>query len=146
MPRPAPGLILARAGPPGGYGTWSLQLPDLTLAVTIDPVPAGPGDCDHRWWTPRYRPGVTLRRITAVRDGECTSPICSRHPGGCEWDHIVPWPAGETCTCNGATRCSRDHHVKHMPGWEAEMLPDGRHQWTTPSGKTYIKARYQYPI
>lgn len=111
--------------------------------MTLTAVPAGPGDCDHQYQTPRYRPGIMLRRITTARDGECTSPICSQ---ASEWDHITPWPAGPTCTCNGATRCGRDHDIKHMPGWTAEMLTDGRHQWTTPSGKTYTKDRYQYPI
>jgi hypothetical protein len=121
-----------------------LRIADLHLTVTLTPVPGG--DCDHQLGTVRYRPGVTLRRIVQIRDGECTFPACSRHPRGCEFDHTIPWPAGPTCACNAATRCSHDHHLKHSPGWSVIQLPDSRQQWTTPSGKTYTSNRYKYPI
>jgi Domain of unknown function (DUF222) len=143
-PAPPPSFTAAGPGPPGSWGTWALRIGDLHLTVTLIPMPGG--DCDHRAGTGGYRPGVSLRRMVQIRDGECTLPICSRHPKGCEFDHTIPWPTGRTCACNGATRCSHDHHVKHSPGWSVTQLPDGRQQWTTPSGKTYTSERYKYPI
>jgi hypothetical protein len=135
---------LGGAGAPGGYGTWTLAIGDLLLPVSLAPIPDG--ECDHRLYTPGYRPGEELRRLVEVRDGECTLPVCSRAPRRCEFDHAIPWPQGPTCACNGGCRCSHDHHVKHSPGWKIEQLPGGRHRWTTPSGKTYTKGPKQYPI
>jgi Domain of unknown function (DUF222) len=126
-----------------GYGTWTLTIGDLVLTVTIDPIPAGP-DCDHRYETPGYRPSTKLRRLVEIRDGECTLPVCVRHPRGSEWEHTVPWPHGRTCSCNGAMRCRHDHRIKES--WHVEQLPGGYHRWTTPSGRTHTKGPKQYPV
>jgi hypothetical protein len=134
----------AGPGPPGGYGTWTLTLEDLVLSVKLAAIPDG--DCDHRDESAGYQPSDTLRRIVRIRDGECVLPVCVRHPRSCEWDHAIPWPAGRTCSCNGAMRCPHDHRLKHSPGWKIQQLRGGYHQWTTPSGRTYTKGPREYPI
>jgi len=125
-----------------GYGNWSLTIGDLELTVTIDPIPAQE-ECDHRFRTEAYRPTAALRRLVEIRDGECSLPVCVRHPRGCEWEHTIPWPRGETCACNGAMRCKHDHRIKEK--WQVRQLPGGIHQWTSPSGRTYTKGPKEYP-
>ncbi|HEX6519571.1 MAG TPA: DUF222 domain-containing protein [Streptosporangiaceae bacterium] len=137
-------FALAGTGPDGGYGTWRLDIGDLELAVKLVPIPHG--DCDHRYESQGYRPGQMLRRLVQVRDGECTMPVCVRHPRGTDFEHAVPWPAGRTCCCNGGARCRRDHRIKQSRGWAVEQLPGGRHQWTTPAGLTYTNDPKQYPV
>jgi hypothetical protein len=134
----------AGPGPPGGYGTWTLTLDDVVLTVKLAPIPDG--DCDHRHQSAGYQPSDTLRRLVRIRDGECVLPVCVRHPRSCEWDHGVPWPAGRTCSCNGAMRCPHDHRLKHSPGWKIQQLPGGYHRWTTPSGRTFTKGPRKYPV
>ena len=84
LPVPAAGpppWSLARTGdpgPPGGYGTWTLTLPDGRRAHRdLEPVPTL--DCDHRHESHAYQPSDTLRHLVQVRDGDCTFPPCSRH-------------------------------------------------------------------
>jgi hypothetical protein len=65
-------------GPPDGYGTWSLTMPDgQQLTVKLMPVPVT--ECDHRYESHAYQPNDTLRHLVQIRDGECTFPACSRH-------------------------------------------------------------------
>jgi hypothetical protein len=137
-------FTLTGTGPDDGYGTWRLDIGDLTLGVRLIPIPRR--GCDHRYESKGYRPGETLRRLVQVRDGECTMPVCVRHPRGTDFEHAVPWPAGRTCCCNGGARCRRDHRLKQSKGWTVEQLSGGRHRWTTPAGLTYTSAPRQYPI
>ncbi len=139
-----PAFALAGTGPDGGYGTWRLDIGGLALTVKLVPIPQG--GCDHRYESKGYQPSQTLRRLVQVRDGECTMPVCVRHPRGTDFEHAVPWPAGRTCCCNGGARCRRDHRVKQGKGWTVEQLPGGRHRWTTPAGLTYTNGPRQYPI
>jgi uncharacterized protein DUF222 len=133
----------AGPSPAAGYGTWTLTIGDLELTVTIDPIP-GEAGCEHRDETAGYRPSAKLRRLVEIRDGECTLPVCVRHPRSSEWEHTIPWPQGRTCSCNGAMRCKHDHRIKEK--WEVKQLPGGYHQWTGPSRRTYTKGPRQYPI
>jgi Domain of unknown function (DUF222) len=153
QPRPdSTAVTLTPAGPPpaggygdqAGYGTWILRIGDLDLILAIDPIPGGA--CDHRYETRAYRPSPRLRRLVQIRDGECVMPVCTRHPRGTDFEHAIPWPVGPTCTCNGGCRCRHDHLVKQTRGWSVKQLPDGIHQWTTPSGRTYRKGPREYPI
>jgi hypothetical protein len=130
-------------GEHAGYGTWTLTIGDLELTVKIDPIP-GEAGCEHRDETAGYRPSAKLRRLVEIRDGECTLPVCVRHPRSSEWEHTIPWPLGRTCSCNGAMRCKHDHRIKEK--WEVKQLPGGHHQWTGPSGRTYTKGPRQYPV
>jgi Domain of unknown function (DUF222) len=132
-------------GPPGGYGTWLLTLPDdRELTVELGPVPVH--DCDHRHESHAYKPNDTLRHLVQVRDGECTFPCCSRHARESDFEHAVPYhKGGRTCACNAGARSRRCHRVKQSRGWTVTQPQPGWHQWTTPSGRTYTQGPKQYP-
>jgi hypothetical protein len=142
-PMPAVTFSRAGAGPDGGYGSWTLTIGDAMFTVKLLPIPQG--ECDHRYESAGYHPSETLRWLVQIRDGECTMPVCVRHPRGCDWEHAVPWPAERTCNCNGGARCRHDHLIKQDPRWSVRQLPGGYHQWTTPSGLSYTKGPKQYP-
>ena len=96
----------SRDGPPGGYGTWILRTPGggPDLRVTLDPIDTGP--CDHRFQATGHDPGVKLRHLSQVRHATCTSPICRRPAGQCDFEHNTPYEAGgRTCLCNGGPSC-----------------------------------------
>ena len=132
-------------GPPGGYGSWTLTLPDgQQHTVKLGPVPVT--DCDHRHQSHGYQPSDTLRHLVEIRDGECTFPPCSRHARNCDFEHAVPYDkGGRTCACNGGARSRRCHKVKQSKGWTVTQPRPGWHQWTTPSGRTYSQGPRHYP-
>ena len=133
-------------GPPGGYGTWTLTLPDgRNLAVELRPVPTF--DCDHRNESHAYQPNDTLRHLVQIRDGECTFPPCSRHARETDFEHATPYDkGGRTCACNAGARSRACHQVKQSPGWNVTQPKPGWHQWETPSGRIYIQGPKQYPV
>jgi len=132
-------------GPPSGYGTWTLSLPGgRHLTVKLAPIPVS--DCDHRHQTSAYQPGDTLRHLVQIRDGTCTFPTCTRHARESDFEHTTPYDkGGQTCACNGAARSRRCHGVKQSEGWTVTQPQPGRHQWTTPSGRTYTQGPMHYP-
>ena len=132
-------------GPPGGYGSWTLTLPTgQDLTIKLGPIPLT--GCDHRHESAGYQPGGTLRHLVEIRDGECTFPSCSRHASGCDYEHTIPHgQGGRTCACNGAARSRRCHRVKQSSGWTVTQPRPGWHQWTTPSGRTYVQGPVKYP-
>ena len=158
-----------RTGPDGGYGSWILTVPGnpngsksgnprgsehgTTSGVTsgnrryrLDLYPVPTHDCDHRFATDAYRPGAKLRHLVEIRDGECTFTGCSHPASRCDFDHAVPYDkGGPTDACNGGVRSRRCHRVKQSPGWSVTQPEPGRHQWTTPSGRTYTKEPREYP-
>ncbi len=133
-------------GPPGGYGTWTLTLPDgRTPTVQLRPVPTF--DCDHRNESHAYQPNDTLRHLVQIRDGECTFPPCSRHARETDFEHATPYDkGGRTCACNAGARSRACHQVKQSPGWNVTQPRPGWHQWETPSGRVYIQGPKQYPV
>ncbi|HEX8008124.1 MAG TPA: hypothetical protein VF482_17035, partial [Trebonia sp.] len=132
-------------GPPGGYGTWTLTMPDgRQLTVHLEPVPLT--DCDHRHESHAYQPNDTLRHLVQIRDGECTFPACSRHARESDFEHAIPYDkGGRTCACNAGARSRRCHKTKQSKGWSVTQPLPGWHQWTTPSGRTYTQGPMQYP-
>lgn len=138
----------ARGTPPteeGSYGTWVLTLPGgRELTVAFDVVPTH--SCDHRYETPGYHPSARLRRLVQVRDRECTFPTCSRAAQASDFEHAVPYDqGGRTDACNAGTRSRRCHQVKQMPGWSVtQQTKPGWHEWTTPTGRTYIQGPWRY--
>ena len=134
------------AGPPGGYGTWTLTLPDgRTLTVQLRPVPTF--DCDHQHESHAYQPNDTLRHLVQIRDGECTFPPCSRQARESDFEHATPYDkGGRTCACNAGARSRACHQVKQSPGWNVTQPRPGWHRWETPSGRTYIQGPKQYPV
>lgn len=133
-------------GPPGGFGHWTLTLPDgRRLAVALEPMPTF--DCDHRHESHAYQPNDTLRHLVQVRDGECTFPPCSRHARDTDFEHAVPYDkGGRTCGCNAGSRSRQCHRVKQSPGWNVTQPKPGWHEWTTPTGRRYIQGPKRYPV
>jgi hypothetical protein len=133
-------------GPPGGYGSWTLTLPDgRNLSVELRPVPTF--GCDHRYESHAYQPNETLRHLVQVRDGQCTFPTCSRHARESDFEHAVPYDkGGRTCACNAGARSRACHQVKQSPGWNVTQPKPGWHQWETPSGRTYIQGPKRYAV
>ena len=133
-------------GPPGGFGRWTLTLPDgRQLAAALEPMPTF--DCDHRHETHAYQPGDTLRHLVQVRDGECTFPPCSRHARETDFEHAVPYDkGGRTCGCNAGSRSRQCHRVKQAPGWNVTQPRPGWHEWITPTGRTYTQGPKRYPV
>jgi len=125
-------------------GTWVLTLPGgRELTVRFDVVPTHA--CDHRYQTSAYQPGSRLRRLVQVRDHECTFPPCSRPAQESDFEHAIPYDKGGwTDACNAGARSRRCHRVKQSPGWEVTQPKPGWHQWTTPTGRTYIQEPWRY--
>src|SRR5215472_7199207 len=137
----------SRDGPPGGYGTWRLRTPGggPDLIVAIDTLATH--DCRHRYQARGHDPGVRLRHLSQIRHATCTSPVCRRPAGQCDFEHNTPYEAGgRTCLCNGGPKCRYDHRLKQQPGWTVDQLPDGTFRWTTPSGRSYHTEPTRYPI
>jgi hypothetical protein len=147
--RPSGTWSLAHAGdpgPPDGYGTWTLTLPDgRQLTVHIEPVPTLA--CDHRHESHAYQPSDTLRHLVQIRDGTCTFPSCSRHARESDFEHAVPYhKGGRTCACNAGARSRACHQVKQSPGWTVTQPRPGWHHWETPAGRGYTQRPKRYPV
>jgi hypothetical protein len=134
------------AGPPGGYGSWELTLPDgRVLTVKFEPVPTY--DCDHQRESHAYKPSDALRHLVQIRDYECTFPTCSRHARESDFEHAIPYhKGGRTCGCNAGARSRQCHQVKQSPGWKVTQPRPGWHQWETPSGRVYLQEPKRYPV
>ncbi len=133
-------------GPPGGYGTWILTLPDgRQLTVPLEPVPTL--TCDHQHESRAYQPGDRLRHLVQVRDHECTFPTCSRHARESDFEHATPYHrGGRTCACNAGARSRACHQVKQSPGWQVTQPRPGWHHWETPAGRSYTQGPKRYPV
>ena len=131
--------------PPGGFGTWTLTLPDgRQFTVRLEQVPTF--DCDHRHESHAYQPNAALRHLVQIRDYECTFPTCSRHARESDFEHAIPYDrGGKTCACNAGARSRACHRIKQSPGWNVTQPRPGWHQWTTPSGRTYTQHPKRYP-
>jgi hypothetical protein len=129
---------------PANPGTLVLTLPGgRQLAVRFDVVPVY--GCDHRYQVNSYLPGDRLRRLVQVRDHECTWPPCSRPARESDFEHAIPYDkGGATCACNAGARSRRCHQVKQMPGWTLTQPTPGWHQWTSPTGRTYVQEPWRY--
>lgn len=147
--RPAPGPdMLPLDGPdgaPGPWGRWRLAAAGREWDVELIPLPM-PRPCTHEYATASYQPGRILRHLVQIRDGQCAMPNCGHLAVGTQWEHAIPWPTGQTCSCNGGLHCVRHHRVKDQAkGWTIVQLADGRRRWTTPKGLTYTSEHRSYP-
>jgi hypothetical protein len=133
-------------GPPGGFGSWLLTLPGRAGDYIIDLHPVPTGECGHQHESPRHDPGDLLRHLITIRDGKCGFPACSRHARESDLEHARPFDkGGRTCGCN-CWACSRScHQLKQSDGWDVTEIRPGYHQWTTPSGRTYVQEPWRYP-
>lgn len=85
-----------------------------------------------------YRPPAAIRRLVAARDATCRMPGCTRPATGCDIDHAVPWPQGQTAATNLASLCRHHHRVKQSPGWRHHLGADGTVTWTSPGGTSRV--------
>jgi hypothetical protein len=141
-PVPEPGQLNSGTG----YGTWLIEPGHggQDLIVTIKTVSTDP--CDHRMETPAHDPGRELREVTNLRYGSCTGPVCRRPATQSDWEHNIPHDQdGRTCLCNGNPACRSDHRMKQAKGWKVSQYPDGRIEWTAPTGRTAITEPHRYP-
>ncbi|MCP3803099.1 HNH endonuclease [Allokutzneria sp. A3M-2-11 16] len=83
-----------------------------------------------------YRPSAKQRELIHVRYPTCTAIGCNRPAHRCDLDHCCPFDGTNTTVDNLRPKCRRHHRMKHESNWKCENLPDGRHVWTTPNGKT----------
>ena len=92
-----------------------------------------------------YRPPAALADFIRARDLYCRMPGCRRQANNCELDHTIDWAKGGTTThTNLYTGCLHDHRLKDRPGWSVRQTPDGRVEWTTPTGHRYHSDPHDY--
>lgn len=78
-----------------------------------------------------------LWNALVLRDRHCRHDGCDRPPEWCEAHHVVPvLEGGPTSLDNLVLKCSRHHHIGHLPGWQEKLLPDGTLVTTDPAGRT----------
>jgi hypothetical protein len=72
-----------------------------------------------------------------LRDRHCRHAGCDRPSEWCEAHHVVPvLEGGPTSLDNLVLKCTRHHHIGHLPGWEEKLLPGGKLVVTDPVGRT----------
>lgn len=88
--------------------------------------------------------GTSTRTVPAnlwaalvLRDRHCRHDGCDRPSRWCEAHHVTPvLEGGATSLDNLVLKCSRHHHVGHLPGWHEKLRPDGTLVTTNPAGRT----------
>ena len=85
---------------------------------------------------PRHDPSDGLRFLVELRDQRCIGPGCTLPSCRCHLDHEDKWPEGPTAEWNLGGKSPRCHGAKHH-GWTVVRHPDGRAEWTSPTGRTY---------
>ncbi|HEX2039301.1 MAG TPA: DUF222 domain-containing protein [Acidimicrobiales bacterium] len=72
-----------------------------------------------------------------LRDRHCRHHGCDRPSEWCEAHHVVPvLEGGPTCLDNLVLKCTRHHHLGHLPGWQEQLHRDGTLVTTDPGGRT----------
>ncbi|HSV40297.1 MAG TPA: HNH endonuclease signature motif containing protein [Nocardioidaceae bacterium] len=90
--------------------------------------------------TTSYAPTAAIWRTDVARDRTCVWPGCCRPSVVCDIDHRVPFPHGETSTCNTWPLCRRHHLAKHAAGYTVVIEDDGSYLFTTRNG-TELRTR-----
>ncbi|MET4583331.1 hypothetical protein ABIE21_002850 [Conyzicola nivalis] len=137
--------LLGRAETPanlGGYGPIDPEMARRLAAdapsfarVLTDPVTSAILDFDRT----KYAVPADLRMVLRVRDETCRAPGCNRAAARCDVDHSVDWAnGGTTCAGNLSHLCEFHHNLKHHTRVRLRNLGDGRIEWKTPSGRTYV--------
>ncbi len=91
-----------------------------------------------------YTPPAALADFVRARDVTCRHPICRRRALDSELDHIVPFPNGPTAEPNLMDGCVHHHKNKHAAGWQVIAHNDGRIEWITPTGHSYVSEPFDY--
>ncbi len=83
-------------------------------------------------------PSTKLGWALDFRAGTCVFPTCTVPATGCDHDHHVPVPDGETAGWNLDPECRRQHRAKTHAGFSTSR--DGPQvSVTTPTGHTYTR-------
>ena len=78
-----------------------------------------------------------LWNALVLRDRHCRVDGCDRPSRFCEAHHVVPVSeGGPTELGNLVLKCSRHHHMGHVPGHHEKLLPDGTLVTTDAQGRT----------
>ena len=78
-----------------------------------------------------------LWNALVLRDEHCRHFGCDRPAHWCEAHHVVPvLDGGPTSLDNLVLKCSRHHHIGHLPGWHEKLRRDGTLVSTDPQGRT----------
>ncbi|MDP9069775.1 MAG: HNH endonuclease [Actinomycetota bacterium] len=81
---------------------------------------------------------ANLWSALVLRDRHCRHPGCDRPSAWCEAHHVIPvLEDGPTCLANLVLKCSRHHHIAHLPGWAEKLKPDATLVLTDPTGRTW---------
>ncbi len=107
-------------------GTWRRLLTDPVSGHLLD------------YGRTTYRPPAALADFIRARDHHCVFPGCLHRADACDIDHRNPYPHGATSAENLGCLCRHHHRLKHEGGWSLEHR-NGRHIWTTPDGRQYIR-------
>ena len=90
----------------------------------------------------QYRPSTALTAYVRMTSMTCSFPGCTKPAHRCDLDHVTPWPAGATHPGNLRPLCREHHLLKTFrtgpDGWTMKAHPDGRTEWTAPTGHTYL--------
>lgn len=80
---------------------------------------------------------ANLWNALVLRDEHCRHAGCDRPAHFCEAHHVVPWTEGGTTSLdNLVLKCTRHHHIGHLPGWHEKLKPDGTLVTSDPQGRT----------
>ena len=92
------------------------------------------------WKWRKIRERVRRQRLPCAL---CTRPIdytaTPPDPQSFSLDHIVPYNGHNTVEHNLQALCPRHHHLKHESDWQVRRLDDGSTEWTSPTGRKYVK-------
>ncbi|WP_081900390.1 HNH endonuclease signature motif containing protein [Allokutzneria albata] len=122
-----------------GYGPLPAHLPRELAAdgvwkrILTNPVDGTAVDVSAR----SYRPPAALRDLVWARYPTCTAVGCRQPAHRCDIDHCCPFDGTNTTADNLRPKCRHHHRMKTETTWSCRNLPDGWHEWTTPSGRNY---------
>ena len=82
---------------------------------------------------------ANLWNALVLRDEHCRHFGCDRPAHWCEAHHVVPvLDGGPTSLDNLVLKCTRHHHIGHLPGWSEKLRPDGTLVVTDPQGRNTL--------
>jgi len=107
----------------------------ITTGATVRPLRIPGPDAVPE---PRYRPSAALDEFVRCRDMTCRFPGCDKPAEFCDLDHAIAFgDGGLTHPSNLRCLCRKHHLIKTFWAWRDRQHPDGRIDWTSPSGQTY---------
>ncbi len=94
--------------------------------------------------THRYRPTRQMSELLRAIDGTCRGPGCTLPAAGCDLDHQIAWPRGQTTVRNINHKHRRHHNLKTWRIWTCTGDDDGTVSWRTLAGRRYTSYPFDY--